>query len=102
VHLTTKEAPDAVTDAPRAEDIDVQPLSASAWRIRDNRFDQQDARALIGFIEKKADLFEVMQLGQGFQWFTYPSLDEAIAHFARVKVPARGPDHVMSWAPRHV
>lgn len=102
MHLVTEEASEVKTDAPEAKNIDVQILSMSAWRIRDKRFPEHDARALIGFIEKKADLFEVMQLGQGFQWFSYPTLAEAIAHFARVSPPASPTDHVMSWRPSHV
>jgi hypothetical protein len=100
VHLTTKQVPDA-SDAPQATDIDVQSLSPSAWRIRDVRFPEQDARALIGFIEAKGEVFEVMQMGRGFQWFTYRTMQEAIAHFVRVNPPADGTQHVLSWMPSH-
>jgi hypothetical protein len=100
VHLT-KEAPASTTEAPGAEDIDVQTLSPEAWRVKDVRFPEHDARALIGFIEKKDDVFEVMQLGDGFQWFTYGSLSDAVDHFVRVSPPASPRDHVLSWTPDH-
>jgi hypothetical protein len=100
VHLTTKRVPD-VMDTPEATDVDVQSLSPSAWRIRDSRFPEQDARALIGFIEKKGEIFEVMQMGRGFQWFSYRTMQEAIAHFVRVNPPADGAQHVLSWMPSH-
>ena len=100
MHLT-KEAPPATTETPEAIDIEVQPVAPAAWRVRDSRFPEQDARALIGFIEQKADAFEVMQLGDGFQWFIYPSLPDAIAHFARVTPPASPRNHVLSWTADH-
>ena len=101
MHLKTTPALD-VMDAPGAADIDVQSLSASAWRIRDTRFPEQDARALIGFIEAKGETFEVMQMGRGFQWFTYPTMQDAVAHFVRVYPPADSAQHVLSWMPSHV
>lgn len=100
MQLTTQQVPD-VTHAPEATDIDVRSLSSSAWRIRDTRFPEHDARALIGFIEAKGEMFEVMQMGRGFQWFTYPTLQDAIAHFVRVSPPADSTQHVLSWLPSH-
>ncbi|MEO6505010.1 MAG: hypothetical protein ABIW36_02480 [Terrimesophilobacter sp.] len=100
MHLTTKQVPD-VSDTPKATEIDVRSLSTSAWRVRDTRFPEHDARALIGFIEEKGEVFEVMQMGRGFQWFTYRTLQEAIAHFVRVNPPANSTEHVLSWLPSH-
>jgi len=100
VHLTTKHDPDRTSPA-QATDIDVQSLSPSAWRVRDTRFPESDARALIGFIEEKGEVFEVMQMGSGFQWFTYHSLQDAIGHFGRANPPAEGTEHVLSWLPSH-
>ncbi|GAB3039402.1 hypothetical protein GCM10027052_19440 [Parafrigoribacterium mesophilum] len=101
MHLTTKQTAYAV-NAPEACNIDVQSLSPSAWRICDTRFSQHDdARALIGFVEEKDGVFEVMQMGRGFEWFTYATLEDAIAHFVRVSPPATGTEHVLSWLPSH-
>jgi len=66
-----------------AQDVEVQALSRTQWRVRDRRLPQVDARGLLGFVEKveKADTtFELMALSHGFEWFTFPSLREAVAH----------------------
>lgn len=62
-------------------EIVVQSLSATQWRIRDNRWPENDARSLVGFIEKRGEKFEVAQLDQGSEWFWVESLVEATAHF---------------------
>jgi len=65
-----------------AGDLQIQSLSGSQWRVCDRRWSQDDARNLLGFIEKTANgLFEVIHLGDGFQRFSYASLAEATAHF---------------------
>lgn len=69
--------------APSQEDLLVQPLSASQWRVRDRRYSEHDACSLLGFIEQKDDTFELTQLERGFQWFYFASLPEAIAHFTQ-------------------
>lgn len=66
--------------------IIVEPLSDTQWRVCDTRWPEHDARSLRGYIEKTDDVFEVMQLDHGFEWFSYVSLDEAIAHFATLKL----------------
>lgn len=69
-------------DAPTLADIVVQPLSPTQWRVCDRRVPDRDARSLLGFIEKKSERYEVMQLGHGFEWFYFNSLRAATAHFA--------------------
>lgn len=60
----------------------VEPLAVSQWRVCDSRWPERHANRLLGFIEiTKNGSFEVMQLANGFEWFTYASLDEATAHF---------------------
>jgi len=72
--------------APTGEDILAEPLSRSQWRVIDRRLPDNDAGSVLGFIEEKADasgqLFEVLQLGQGVRWFTFPTLVEALNHFS--------------------
>jgi hypothetical protein len=68
--------------APTSEDILVYPLSTSQWRVHDQRFPETDSCSLLGFIEEKDQGFETMQLAHGFQWFTFPSLAEALNHFS--------------------
>jgi hypothetical protein len=68
---------------PSEKDLLVQPLSGSQWRVSDRRYPEYDASSLLGFIEQKDDTFELTQLERGFQWFYFPSLAEAIAHFTQ-------------------
>jgi hypothetical protein len=88
---------DRVTSGPHTTDslitggeIVVQPLSATQWRIRDNRWPENDARSLVGFIEKRGEKFEVAQLDQGGERFWAGSLVEATAQFidGRPEAPA--------------
>ncbi|MGO4104668.1 hypothetical protein AB4Y63_11995 [Leifsonia sp. YAF41] len=62
-------------------DILVQSISDSQWRVCDRRFPEHDAHHLLGFIERVVDRFEVMQVGTGFEWFQFDTLNSAIAHF---------------------
>jgi hypothetical protein len=72
--------------SPDGENVVVVPLSVSQWRICDTRWPEGDSRQLLGFIETTKDGdFEVMSLVHGFEWYTYASLADAIAHFAYVR-----------------
>ena len=101
MHLRTKPAPD-VTDVPGATDIDVQGLSAAAWRIRDPRFPEQDARALIGFIEAKED--DVRGDADGPRLpVVHLSHDAGRDRALCTGVPTGdSAQHVLSWMPSHV
>ncbi|HEY5222421.1 MAG TPA: hypothetical protein VIJ18_05135 [Microbacteriaceae bacterium] len=64
------------------KNIVIEPFSDTQWRACDIRWSEHDARSLLGFIEKKGnDLFEVMQLDHGFEWFSFATLEAATAHF---------------------
>jgi hypothetical protein len=78
---------DRTCGAPTGEDILVHFLSASQWRVIDRRVPETDACSLLGFIEENNQQFEVMQVRHGFQFFTFPSLAEALNHFSE---PANG------------
>ncbi len=82
------------------EDLLVHPLSATEWRISNSRLSPEDAFSLLGFIEKKGDYFEAMQLGRGFEWFSFSSLQDAINHFLEIDRSDCAPDeYVLSWMP---
>jgi hypothetical protein len=68
------------------KDLVTESLSTTQWRVCDDRFPDNDTQRVLGFIEitKKSE-FEVMSLVNGFEWFTYPTLAEAIAHFAHAR-----------------
>lgn len=71
----------------RREDIVVQSISDTEWRVSDRRIPPDDARSLLGYIEQKGRRFELMQLAPGFAWFSYASLAEATDHFTRERTP---------------
>lgn len=70
-------------------DIDVQIVSSNQWRLRDRRLHGDDHQGLLGFVEKTYRLastvavFEVMTLSNGFDFFSFTSLQDAVTHVAR-------------------
>jgi hypothetical protein len=91
---------------PSEEDLLVQPLSGSQWRVSDRRYPEHDASSLLGFIEEKDDTFELTQLEHGFQWVYFSSLAGAIAHFTqtppRDSVPEPESESELSGSPSNV
>lgn len=94
----------ASSDSPASkENVVIEALSTTQWRVRDTRWPEHDARSVLGFIEKKdEDLFEVMQLSDGFEWFSFASLTAAAAHFtqAQSSTPANS-ENVLSRLRAH-
>jgi hypothetical protein len=88
-----------VFGAPTGQDILVRPLSASQWRVIDQRVPETDACSLLGFIEEKNQQFEVMQLHPGFQWFTFLSLAEALNHFSEPTLGTASKELELSRSP---
>jgi hypothetical protein len=89
--------------APRTlikDELEIRAISDSEWRVSDRRVSPQDAFSLLGFIEMKHGVYEVMQLGRGFEFFSFPTFDDAIAHFFQVdrshEIPSEFPP---SWLP---
>ena len=80
---------EVVTPTLTVADIEVQPLSRNQWRLCDRRLPGDDARGLLGFIErtqrteKTDEIFELMTLSDGFEFFSFASLQEAITQVAR-------------------
>lgn len=67
-------------DGLRASDVVVRDVASSGWRVHDDRMPERDAHSVLGFIEKRDGRFEVMQLGSGFRWSTFDTMDEAVSH----------------------
>lgn len=61
------------------DDIDIEQIAPHGWRICDARLPRGHANRLLGFVEKRANRYEVMQLGRGSRWFL--SMGEALVHF---------------------
>ncbi len=87
---------------PAQEDLLVQPLTGSRWRVRDRRYSEHDDCSLLGFIEEKDDAFKLTQFEHGFQWFYFRSLDEAIAHFTQTPPRDRLAEPDLSSSPSNV
>jgi hypothetical protein len=94
---------EAIHGKPIAEGVRLELLSATQWRVCDTRWSEHDARSLLGFIEKKDDIFEAMQLDHGFEWFTFDTLTEATAHFTNVRPDIAVPEdeNILSWLRSH-
>lgn len=67
----------------RVEHLELQPISLTEWRVRDVRFDDDDPRKLVGFIEQNDAGFGAMLLDDGHpsSWVSYPAMEDALLHF---------------------
>jgi hypothetical protein len=64
--------------------VELQQVAWHGWRACDSRVRADDPHRLLGFIEERdSGVFEVMQLGRGFHWFTFSSLGEASEYLLR-------------------
>lgn len=61
-------------------DAVVEPLFLGGWRISDRLIDTADPAHLLGFIERRDGRFEVMQIGIGFAWTCFETMDLALDH----------------------
>ena len=71
-------APVGGADHPVVEDLELTPVTAHGWRVTDGRLPLRDPHRLLAFVERRGDVFEVMQLGAGFEWHEFESLEAAI------------------------
>ncbi|MEF2977207.1 hypothetical protein [Subtercola sp. YIM 133946] len=63
--------------------LQVERIADHAWRVAE--CDSSDGiTTLLGFVEKRADLYEVMQLGATFNWTSFPTLDGALEHMKSI------------------
>ncbi len=70
---------------PRRELV-YRPFSTREWRVCDSRFDSNDIRGLLGFVQRRGDLFEVVRVGNPHVRSWYSSLEETRAQFMRPHV----------------
>lgn len=72
----------AVRLQPRTKsDIRVDALSPSEWRVCDDRVPSDDARSLIGFIERNRGVYEVIEFADPLKFSFFLSLEAALSHF---------------------
>lgn len=80
--ITVLGAPEATygftdLDAPRPSDVQLTPVTPHGWRVSDTRLPLRDPLRLLAYIERRDEVYEVMQLGRGFEWHEFSSLDDA-------------------------
>ena len=65
---------------PLEEAIIFNRVTQSAWQICDSRCAPHSPGYLLGFVDHVGDGVELMQLGNGFIWTRFPSMQDALAH----------------------
>ena len=71
-------------------DILVERTSGKSWLVRQARA-QGRAERLLGCIEEREGVYEVMRVNDGFEWRIFMSLDDAIGDLtALARTPATG------------
>lgn len=72
----------------QGRDIGINELSPTEWRISDRLIADSDASALLGFIQRVDDAFEVTNLGRPRERSYFSSFDRAAASLAVGRPPA--------------
>lgn len=86
-------------EAVKPEDIALEPLSSTQWRVCNRAAPASDSAHLLGFIEQTEGRFEAMELGRGhnFAWHDFDTLAEASEHF-RTVIPTGAPSRAAGSA----
>ena len=71
-------------------DISFLPLKPRQWRVVDNRLPAHDVRALLGFLEKVNDRYELTLIGHPGDRRTFDDLD-AVRHTVHSSTQATTP-----------
>ena len=71
-------------------DIGVNELSPTEWRVSDRRIADGDPAALVGFIQRVDDAFEVTNFGRPRERSYFSSFDRATASLALRPTPGEG------------
>ena len=69
--------------APTLQDVEITAVTGHGWRVSDDRLPQGDPLRLLAYVEQRGDRFEVMQLGSGFEWHEFDSMDAAVEFVLR-------------------
>ena len=77
--ITTPAQP---TTAPAADDIRLDVISMTEWRVSDRRFASSDSRSVIGFIERRGFDYEVISVIQPGAARAFGSLATATLSFS--------------------
>jgi hypothetical protein len=70
------------------QSIQLTPVSKTEWTVVDTRVSPNEARSLIGFIEKVGARFEVMEFGDPLKFYSAGTMNAALAHLSRSRLSA--------------
>lgn len=84
-----REIETATTVNLQGRDIGINEISPTEWRVSDRMIADSDASALLGFIQRVDDAFEVTNLGRPRERSYFSSFDRATASLAVCQAPAR-------------
>jgi hypothetical protein len=76
----------------------VQQTARNSWIVRDSRV-RDGGRSLLGCIDMRGELYEVMRVGDGFQWHTLSTLQEAVQNLTELAIDSGSTavDDDFSW-----
>ncbi|MCU1425956.1 MAG: hypothetical protein JWM51_2247 [Microbacteriaceae bacterium] len=72
-----------MTHSPRTPAMSVIAISPTEWRVSDSRRAEDDARSLVGFVQRVGDVFEVTFLRAPGERRFYASYASAMSSLAR-------------------
>jgi hypothetical protein len=72
-----------MTSATRDQSMSVIAISPTEWRVSDSRRAENDARSLIGFVQRVGDVFEVTALRTPGERRYYLTFDGAMGSLSR-------------------
>ncbi|WP_162925014.1 hypothetical protein [Mycetocola zhujimingii] len=58
--------------------LEILAISDHEWRVCDGRFRQSDARRMLGYIGRTANVYELVRLQQGPGWERFDTLQAAL------------------------
>ena len=65
------------------QSIQLTPVSKTEWTVVDTRISPNEAKSLVGFIQRVDDRFEVMEFGDPLKFYTAATMNAALAHLSR-------------------
>jgi hypothetical protein len=74
---------------PAEGDIRLDCISMNEWRVRDRRYRDTDSRAVLGFIERRDQYYEVTDVRRPSTVLRFGSLSTATGSFSSIEEPAR-------------
>lgn len=82
--LAPKQVSAAKAEPAGSNGLELEQVHQAAWRVYDTRYAQGNSHHLLGCIEQRGDVFELMEIGDSFRWHTFSSLHEALDQAALV------------------